>query len=60
MKTLAFAIVAIMVSGSVAFAAMNEQVVTTPAQPEEPDTTQVAQPAQPEEPTTTPQTPSAE
>ena len=47
MKTLVFAIAAVMVSGSMAFAAINDQSVSQ--QPvNEPDTTQVAQPEEPD------------
>lgn len=56
MKTLVFAIAAVMVSGSMAFAAMNNQAVSQ--QPvNEPDTTQVTQPDEPGTPAQTPETP---
>ena len=56
MKTLVFAIAAVMVSGSMAFAAINDQSVSQ--QPvNEPDTTQVAQPEEPDSTAQTPETP---
>lgn len=56
MKTLVFAIAAVMVSGSMAFAAINDLSVSQ--QPvNEPDTTQVAQPEEPDSTAQTPETP---
>ena len=59
MKTLVFAIAAVMVSGSMAFAAINDQSVSQ--QPvNEPDTTQVAQPDSTAQTPETPAQPAAE